>query len=552
MSAGSDLAAKGGQTGTDAYAQSQALAVAARPRQRGGTGAAQGFDSKHPRTAKGRTGGGQFAVKAQQAKQSGGKVVKQPRTPAEIAAFQKSRGLPVTGKLDSKTATAIRNAQQAARQDAAAAAAKAGAKGTRGSASRATAVKLGPGEYAKAGMGSPEHPDARVTGVQRSLDKLGYDVGISGVFGVELTKAVRLFQENNRLPVTGVVDNRTRRFIEVKLAKIDAGKASDHAGLTADTPGTKRNRRTGNVKSVSKKGSTGKVAVAAARSKRERDTARKQRPGGGQQAAGSASKATRVVIEAQGAGMGEVTEGALFTGRLHPRDRAGRFRLTATASGPSAVELAKSETTRARRRRRAQVRARHRGGEGYNAAAQRMGYGTRAVKRFPGREDSMMGDLVLEAFDYFETTKLRLVMEGRSVGDAQNVAATAGAERFGADFPEMVKVGRELFEAELADAADELLEAADSLAKASSPSPLSRSKTSNWVARSGGLPAYIQHIAKALMKKRGKSESQAVQMAIGIVKRWARGGGDVDAGTRAAATKALAEWEALKAKAHAK
>lgn len=36
-----------------------------------------------------------------------------------------------------------------------------------------------------------------------------------------------------------------------------------------------------------------------------------------------------------------------------------------------------------------------------------------------------------------------------------------------------------------------LSEAADSLAKASTPEPFSRSRTSNWVARGGGLPPYI-------------------------------------------------------------
>jgi peptidoglycan hydrolase-like protein with peptidoglycan-binding domain len=90
--------------------------------------------------------------------------------------------------------------------------------------------------------------------------------------------------------------------------------------------------------------------------------------------------------------------------------------------------------------------------------------------------------------------------------------------------------------------------AKDSMVKASTPEPLSRSKTSNWVARAGGLPAYIQHIARDLMEKRGKSESQAVQMAIGIVRNWAAGKGNVDANTRAAAAKAVAQWEALKAR----
>lgn len=93
-------------------------------------------------------------------------------------------------------------------------------------------------------------------------------------------------------------------------------------------------------------------------------------------------------------------------------------------------------------------------------------------------------------------------------------------------------------------------EAADSMRKAVTPEPFSHSKTSNWVAKGGGLPPYIQHIAHALVK-RGKAESAAIAMAIGIAKRWARGGGDVDAGTRAAAALAVKQWEELKTRAHA-
>lgn len=94
--------------------------------------------------------------------------------------------------------------------------------------------------------------------------------------------------------------------------------------------------------------------------------------------------------------------------------------------------------------------------------------------------------------------------------------------------------------------------AADSMAKASTPEPFSKSKTSNWVARGGGLPAYVQHIAHDIMEKRGIPESRAIAIAIGVIKRWAAGGGKVDATTRAAATKALAEWERLKAGAKLK
>ena len=90
--------------------------------------------------------------------------------------------------------------------------------------------------------------------------------------------------------------------------------------------------------------------------------------------------------------------------------------------------------------------------------------------------------------------------------------------------------------------------AKDSLLKASTPEPFSRSKTSNWVARGGGLPDYVQHVAQALVKDRGVPESQAIEIAIGVIKNWAAGKGKVDANTRAAAAKALKEWDELKAK----
>lgn len=106
----------------------------------------------------------------------------------------------------------------------------------------------------------------------------------------------------------------------------------------------------------------------------------------------------------------------------------------------------------------------------------------------------------------------------------------------------------------------ELREAADSLMKASTHKhglEVKKGKRDNWVERAGAggrggqLPAYIQHIALAI-EKRGKTKSQAIAIAVGTVKRWAAGGGKVDSNTRAAAAKALSEWEALRARAHAK
>lgn len=76
--------------------------------------------------------------------------------------------------------------------------------------------------------------------------------------------------------------------------------------------------------------------------------------------------------------------------------------------------------------------------------------------------------------------------------------------------------------------------------------PLSTSTTDNWVARRGGLPPMVRAIARALMRN-GHTESGAISLAIGAVKRWARGGGKVHPSTRARAAAAVAHWEAIKA-----
>jgi len=81
----------------------------------------------------------------------------------------------------------------------------------------------------------------------------------------------------------------------------------------------------------------------------------------------------------------------------------------------------------------------------------------------------------------------------------------------------------------------------------------------NWVEQTGGLPKYIERIAKHLHYERGMSISHAIATAVNTVKRWARKGGVVKYGdrnnmkvtvkTQAQAAAALAQWEANKAKA---
>ena len=60
----------------------------------------------------------------------------------------------------------------------------------------------------------------------------------------------------------------------------------------------------------------------------------------------------------------------------------------------------------------------------------------------------------------------------------------------------------------------------------------------------------IQHVANRL-RAQGHDESSAVHIAVGVVQNWAAGhdgkGHVVHADVQAAAVKAVAEWEALKA-----
>lgn len=81
---------------------------------------------------------------------------------------------------------------------------------------------------------------------------------------------------------------------------------------------------------------------------------------------------------------------------------------------------------------------------------------------------------------------------------------------------------------------------------------LNVSPRKNWIEATGTLPRYIRKIALDIHQQKGLPLSVAIPTAIAAVKRWASGVGNVSADTRAKAAAAVAEWEKLKAKAHAK
>lgn len=63
------------------------------------------------------------------------------------------------------------------------------------------------------------------------------------------------------------------------------------------------------------------------------------------------------------------------------------------------------------------------------------------------------------------------------------------------------------------------------------------------------MPPYIRKIARAIHEKRGIPLSEAIPFAIGRIKKWAAGGDNVTAETKAKAAAAIAAWERLKGKA---
>jgi hypothetical protein len=82
-----------------------------------------------------------------------------------------------------------------------------------------------------------------------------------------------------------------------------------------------------------------------------------------------------------------------------------------------------------------------------------------------------------------------------------------------------------------------------------SSAPLDRSPKRNWIENvKGELPPYVREIARSI-EKTGKSLESAIAIAISRIKVWATGKG-VSAQVQAKASKAVAQWEALKGKAH--
>jgi len=79
----------------------------------------------------------------------------------------------------------------------------------------------------------------------------------------------------------------------------------------------------------------------------------------------------------------------------------------------------------------------------------------------------------------------------------------------------------------------------------------------NWVDKVGGLPKFIKRIKNHLVRK-GMDTSRAIATAVNVVKKMCASGDtnwpgkqNVNAGSRAEACGAVADWERKKAQSHA-
>jgi peptidoglycan hydrolase-like protein with peptidoglycan-binding domain len=102
-------------------------------------------------------------------------------------------------------------------------------------------TRPGRGELSAPGihhLGTPELPKNDMQAVEEALKAKGYEVGlIDGVADDNLRKAIRSFQQDNGIPITGMVDQRTAAKLDVRISN-SRGSQSGTPGSRSDAPMT--------------------------------------------------------------------------------------------------------------------------------------------------------------------------------------------------------------------------------------------------------------------------------------------------------------------------
>lgn len=508
---GGELGAKYGGSGA---AKVPATAKPDTPEVKTRTGTDQAdpeFERQHPRSAKGRTGGGRWIQKGAGMQAGPSNLVRQAQqrlaeidpkyatqpdgkfgdhTENQIRAFQKDMGLPESGMLDPPTVEAMRNPPR----DASGNLRSAGAAG-------ADAAGAAPGGVSAGAQDSTKMPDPSDP------------------------EAVKAWQAAHGLPESGLVDKATQAAMRaVKSATARAGASSNGQRSSGSYSGTQMIRRGD--------GMQGQPDANVKELQTKLDGLGYDLGGGGVD--GRFGEGTQAAIEKLQRKYGLRVDGVAGVQTLDLLDRlqkeSGKSGLT-EAIADRVGELVEAT---------------------YHSIGPAPNFGT--VSAAGGVVPVVASDPRLVATvverkgngainfrpDMTEGAKMELEQRLKEAREARVAAEKSGDSTAWARARE-----REM------SAMAELEEV-----KSSAYPGLDRSPKKNWVDKAGGLPTYIERIAKHLHYEKGKEIGNAIAIAVNVVKRMCSSGDtnfpgkqSVNPKSRAEACAAVASWEKKKGSA---
>ena len=554
-------------------------------RSRGGGSARSGGTSEGSRAARGISSAGSGG--------RGGSDLLDPADPDSIKAFQREHDLKPSGIVDAQTQKALRDARERVEK----------AEEKRQTSSRRSQAD----DLVRRGDGMRE-PDSQVEDLQQQLQDLGFDVGeVDGRFGETTEKALRAFQQRYGLRVDGVAGPQTMEMLkrtlqrEQKKKDLAVGESKEDvmADLTArlEEAVAEREHATG--------GYEFERARAREQMLRERLAEADEKLDVKDEAAfkklvakfmsngmprGAAEKAAMRTLQARRGGKAvKEAEGVAFTALLAvgESDLDDEQRALVTRRALEILELPEDEveeavlTAKARKRiapgnfaippdrypihdlahaRNALARVAQNGTPEEQAKVRAAVYRkypqlkkraeeavltTKARKQLPKSAFAIPPDRYPIHDEAHARNALARVAQHGSPDEQKRVKAAVCRR-----YPDM-GVCKER-------KAEEALQALLEVKSSALPDIPNKPGVSNWVERAGGLPKYIERIAKHLRSEKGMTTGRAIAVAVNAVKRMCAtgdtnfpGAQQVNVKSRAEACAAVADWERKRLKSRA-
>lgn len=392
-----------------------------------------------------------------------------------------------------------------------------------------------------------------VAAMQQRLGELGFPAGTDGKFSGREQRQVMALQKQHGIPATGVVDQRTLELMRMPPSGTHTESSAQlRAALLAAGQTSKPGDVGPNVQTLQTAlGALGFQITdpAASYGASTESAVRQLQTRAGLAPTGRMDEQTAALLASATPGReshGNVAGDDAATWGLKPKGRRGPGRMTDKPSGGTANPRRKPSPTRGA------------AGGGKGGKVKEATYDSAS-----GGVDPFVATVVTaaRALGPIKPPGLREAEEGAFVACASCVwFAHAACDRYGG-----YRVGRDDLcddyrtltperdrpdgsfdnEGDMDEGEREVLEV-----KSTAYPGLDRSPKQNWVDKAGGLPSYIERIAKHLHYEKGKSISTAIAIAVNTVKRWCAGGPSTSAKTKTQACAAVAQWEAKKAKSH--